>query len=61
MRRVAAGRMPLIAFADCGLNAVHRDDVADGILLSLDRGRPGESYVLGGSYDPRRDGRRLRG
>ena len=48
MRRVAAGRMPLIAFADCGLNAVHRDDVADGILLALDRGRAGESYVLGG-------------
>ena len=48
LRRVAAGRMPLIAFADCGLNAVHRDDVADGILLALDRGRPGEAYVLGG-------------
>ena len=48
MRRVAAGRMPLIAFADCGLNAVHRDDVADGILLALDRGRVGEAYVLGG-------------
>ena len=48
LRRVAAGRMPLIAFADCGLNAVHRDDVADGILLALDRGRAGEAYVLGG-------------
>ncbi len=48
LRRVAAGRMPLIAFADCGLNAVHRDDVADGILLALDRGRTGEAYVLGG-------------
>jgi nucleoside-diphosphate-sugar epimerase len=48
LRRVAAGRMPLIAFADCGLNAVHRDDVADGILLALDRGRVGEAYVLGG-------------
>jgi dihydroflavonol-4-reductase len=48
LRRVAAGRMPLIAFADCGLNAVHRDDVAGGILLALDRGRIGEAYVLGG-------------
>ncbi|MGZ4395359.1 MAG: NAD-dependent epimerase/dehydratase family protein [Gaiellaceae bacterium] len=48
LRRVAAGRMPLIAFADCGLNAVHRDDVAGGILLALDRGRVGEAYVLGG-------------
>lgn len=48
LRRVAAGRMPVIAFGDCGLNAVHRDDVADGILLALDRGSPGEAYVLGG-------------
>jgi len=48
LRKVAAGRMPLIAFADLGVNAVHRDDVADGILLALDRGRPGEAYVLGG-------------
>ena len=40
--------MPLIAFADCGLDAVHRDDVAGGILLALDRGRAGEAYVLGG-------------
>src|SRR2546428_3409235 len=25
-----------------------RSDVANGILLALDRGRPGEAYVLGG-------------
>ncbi len=48
LRRVAAGRMPLIGLDDVGLNAVHRDDVADGILLALDRGRVGEAYVLGG-------------
>ena len=43
-----AGKMPLIAFPDLGFNMVHVEDVADGILLALDRGEVGESYVLGG-------------
>ena len=42
------GKMPMIAFPDLGMNMVHVDDVADGILLALDRGTAGESYVLGG-------------
>jgi len=42
----AAGRMP--AFVDTGLNLVHVDDVAQGHLLALDRGKPGERYILGG-------------
>ena len=48
MRDFARGRLPLVPFADAGLNFVHVDDVARGIVLVLDRGQPGRSYVLGG-------------
>jgi dihydroflavonol-4-reductase len=42
----ATGRMP--AFVDTGLNLAHVDDVAEGHMLALERGRIGESYILGG-------------
>ncbi len=42
----ATGKMP--AFVDTGLNLVHVDDVAQGHLDALDRGRIGENYILGG-------------
>jgi dihydroflavonol-4-reductase len=41
----AAGRMP--AYVDTGLNIVHVDDVAEGHILALERGRIGERYILG--------------
>jgi nucleoside-diphosphate-sugar epimerase len=50
-----AGRMPLIAFPDLGMNMVHVDDVADGVLLALDEGAMGESYVLGGQITTMRE------
>jgi dihydroflavonol-4-reductase len=43
----ATGRMP--AFVDTGLNLVHVDDVAQGHLAALDKGRIGENYILGGT------------
>jgi dihydroflavonol-4-reductase len=42
----AAGRMP--GYIDTGLNLVHVDDVAEGHLAALLRGRIGERYILGG-------------
>ncbi|MBT6116508.1 MAG: NAD-dependent epimerase/dehydratase family protein [Rhodospirillaceae bacterium] len=42
----AAGRMP--AYVDTGLNIAHVDDVAEGHLLAMDKGRVGERYILGG-------------
>jgi nucleoside-diphosphate-sugar epimerase len=55
MHDFLAGRMPLLMFPDLGMNLVHVDDVAAGILLALDRGQPGQSYVLGGQVTTMRE------
>src|SRR3954454_16420662 len=48
IEQAAAGKLPVVAFPDLGLNMVHVDDAVDGILLAHDQGTPGEAYVLGG-------------
>jgi dihydroflavonol-4-reductase len=42
----ARGRVP--AYVDTGMNLVHVDDVAQGHVAALTRGRIGERYILGG-------------
>ena len=46
--RFLDGALPALVFPDVGVCPVHRDDVAAGVLLALDKGVPGESYVLAG-------------
>jgi dihydroflavonol-4-reductase len=46
--RLLKGRLPVVPFPHMGVTPVHRDDVAAGILLALDKGVAGESYVLAG-------------
>lgn len=48
MKQARTGKLRAKAFPELGGNFVHVEDVADGILLALDRGEVGESYVLGG-------------
>jgi nucleoside-diphosphate-sugar epimerase len=55
MKQFLAGRMPMIAFPDLGMNMVHVDDVATGVLLALDKGEIGEAYVLGGQITTMRE------
>src|SRR5258707_2138172 len=58
-RRAAAGKLPVLPTGDLGLNLVHVDDVAGGIVMLLDRGRPGQAYVLGGEQARLRDAVRI--
>ena len=55
MEQTRTGKLRLIPFPDLGLNLVYVDDVAGGILLALDKGRIGESYVLGGQIATMRE------
>ena len=55
MNQFLDGKMPLIAFPELGMNMVHVDDVAAGVLLALEKGKVGEAYVLGGQLTTMRE------
>ncbi len=43
-----AGKMPLLPFPELGICLAHVEDTAAGIVLALDKGKPGETYILSG-------------
>jgi nucleoside-diphosphate-sugar epimerase len=43
-----AGRLFLLPFPDLGICLTHVEDIASGILLALDKGKVGETYVISG-------------
>lgn len=48
LRMFLKKRLPVKIFPETGVTASYIDDVADGILLALDKGQIGEAYVIGG-------------
>jgi dihydroflavonol-4-reductase len=43
-----AGKLPLMPFPELGICMTHVEDIAGGILLALDKGDLGETYVISG-------------
>lgn len=43
-----AGKLPLLPFPELGICLSHVEDIAGGILLALDGGKAGETYVISG-------------
>jgi nucleoside-diphosphate-sugar epimerase len=55
LTQFVTGKLPALPFPDFGMTPVHRDDVAAGVVLALDAGVPGESYVLAGEPTTNRE------
>jgi nucleoside-diphosphate-sugar epimerase len=50
-----AGKLPLLPFPELGICMTHVEDIAGGILLALDKGRLGETYVISGPVTTMRE------
>jgi dihydroflavonol-4-reductase len=50
-----AGKLPLMPFPELGICMTHVEDIAGGILLALDKGKPGETYVISGPVTTMRE------
>ena len=48
LKEFFAGRLFLLPFPDLGICLTHVEDIAAGILLALDKGKVGETYVISG-------------
>ncbi len=48
LREFFAGKMPLMPFPEFGICLSHVDDIAGGVLLALDKGKLGDTYVISG-------------
>ena len=48
LKEFFAGRLFLLPFPDLGICLSHVEDIATGILLGLDKGKAGETYVISG-------------
>ncbi len=55
LNQFLSGKMPLLPFPELGICLSHVEDIAGGILLALDKGRVGETYVLSGPVTTMRE------
>jgi dihydroflavonol-4-reductase len=50
-----AGKLPLMPFPELGICMSHVEDIAAGVLLALDKGKLGETYVISGPVTTMRE------
>jgi nucleoside-diphosphate-sugar epimerase len=48
LEQFLAGKMPLLPFPELGICLSHVSDIAGGIILALDKGKAGQTYVISG-------------
>ncbi len=55
LEQFVAGKLPLMPFPELGICLTHVEDIANGILLALDKGKVGETYVISGPVTTMRE------